>query len=32
MEAVNLKYVTFGDSKDLRVGEGVFAIGNPIRI
>lgn len=28
----NLKYVEFGDSKKLRVGEGVYAIGNPIRI
>lgn len=28
--ANNLKYVTFGDSKNLRVGEQVFAIGNPI--
>ena len=26
----NLKYVTFADSKNLRVGEQVYAIGNPI--
>ena len=26
----NLKYVSFGDSKTLRVGEQVYAIGNPI--
>lgn len=32
IQAINLKYVTFGDSKNLRVGEQVFAIGNPIRI
>ena len=28
--ARNLKYVTFGDSKSLKVGEQVYAIGNPI--
>ena len=28
--ANNLPYVTFGDSKTLRVGEVVYAIGNPI--
>ena len=32
ISAKNLDTVKFGDSKDLRVGETVFAIGNPIRI
>ena len=32
ISAKNLESVTFGDSKSLRVGERVFAIGNPIRI
>ena len=32
IQANNLKYVSLGDSKNLRVGEQVFAIGNPIRI
>ena len=32
ISAKNLESVTFGDSKNLRVGEVVFAIGNPIRI
>lgn len=30
IEAKNLKYVTLGDSGNIRVGENVFAIGNPI--
>lgn len=30
VRANNLKYVTFGDSNKIRVGEEVFAIGNPI--
>ena len=30
IEADNLKPVTFGDSDTLRVGEEVFAIGNPL--
>lgn len=30
IEAKNLKYVTLGDSENIRVGENVFAIGNPI--
>ena len=30
IEAKNLSYVTLGDSKEIRVGETVYAIGNPI--
>lgn len=30
VKANNLKYVTFGDSSKLRIGEQVYAIGNPI--
>ena len=30
VKANNLKYVTFGDSTNLRIGEQVYAIGNPI--
>lgn len=30
IDAKNLKYVTLGDSENIRVGENVFAIGNPI--
>lgn len=30
IEAKNLKYVTLGNSGNIRVGENVFAIGNPI--
>ena len=30
MEAENLKYINLGDSSKIRVGETVFAIGNPI--
>lgn len=30
IDAKNLKYVTLGDSGNIRVGENVFAIGNPI--
>ena len=30
MEAENLKYINLGDSSKIRVGETVYAIGNPI--
>lgn len=32
INAKNLEYVTLGDSNQIRVGETVYAIGNPIRI
>lgn len=32
IEAKNLEYVNLGDSEKIRVGETVYAIGNPIRI
>ncbi len=32
INAKNLAYVTLGDSSQIRVGETVYAIGNPIRI
>lgn len=32
IQANNLENVEFGDSKNIRAGEEVFAIGNPIRI
>lgn len=32
IDAKNLEYVTLGDSSKIRVGETVYAIGNPIRI
>lgn len=32
IEAKNLEYVSLGDSNKIRVGETVYAIGNPIRI
>lgn len=31
IEAKNLEYVSLGDSSSIRVGETVYAIGNPIR-
>ena len=32
IDAKNLSYVNLGDSKNIRIGETVYAIGNPIRI
>ena len=32
INAKNLEYVTLGDSSQIRVGETVYAIGNPIRL
>ena len=32
INAKNLEYITLGDSNQIRVGETVYAIGNPIRI
>lgn len=32
INAKNLEYVDLGDSKNIRVGETVYAIGNPIRL
>ena len=32
INAKNLEYVTLGDSSQIRVGETVYAIGNPIRV
>lgn len=32
INAKNLEYVDLGDSENIRVGETVYAIGNPIRL
>lgn len=32
INAKNLEYITLGDSNQIRVGETVYAIGNPIRV
>ena len=32
INAKNLEYINLGDSDNIKVGENVYAIGNPIRI